>query len=94
VLCAIPWAVDDTKCWAQLDSYDLVSIANYDIARANTSALRNTEAAFDQIVQAGKLQQQLSQIRQELLEQERRAHTLDNWYHRGLIALGVLAIAL
>lgn len=95
VLCDIPldgvWSV---VCWKQLDAYDIVAKANYEIALANASALRKSDAAYDQLIEAGKLQSQLAQIRQDMLEQERRAHTLDNWFYRGVIALGLIGAAL
>lgn len=94
VLCTIPWPSDSVECWSRLDAYDVVANGNTEIAIANTSALRKTEAAYDSLVEAGKLQQQLSHIRQELLEEERRAHTLDNWYHRGLLVLFGAALVL
>lgn len=93
-LCSIPWDASDVGCWAKLDNYDIVAYGNTEIARANTRALRETELAYDRLVDAGKLQNELSQIRHELLEQERYAHRMDNFYHRGLIVLGVLLVAL
>lgn len=93
-LCSIPWDIDDIDCWRKLDAYDVVAIGNYDIAVANTEALRTTEMAYDVLVEAGKLQNQLSDIRQDLLDQERTAHTMDTWFYRGLITLGIVAVGL
>jgi len=89
-LCEIPW--DAVACWQRLDEYDIIAHGNTDIAVSNTAALRKTEAGYDAVIEAGKMQQQLSQIRQELLEQERKAHFWDNVGHRAFIALGVIAI--
>ena len=94
-LCAIPltgsWNVE---CWKRLSAYDLAATANTSIAQANANALRKSDASYDSLIEAGKLQSQLAQIRQQLLEQERRAHMMDNWFYRGLITLGLIGIAL
>ena len=91
-LCTIPWSETNVACWSALDDYDVISAANYDIAEANTAALRKTEAGYDHIVQAGRMQQELGEIRQELLDEERRGRWLDKWYYRGIIALGLIAV--
>jgi hypothetical protein len=89
-LCAIPldgiWPVE---CWLKLDAYDIVAIANTRLAGLNASALRKSDASYDALVEAGKLQQQLAIIRQDLLEQSRQAHKADRWYYRTIIALGL-----
>jgi len=90
VLCEIPrtgqWSVE---CWGALNEYDIIASANYDIAKANIEALGKTESAYDHLIEAGKLQQQLATIRKEMLDQERREHTWDNWFYRAVIA-GIL----
>ncbi len=69
-LCEIPWPAVDVHCWAALDAFDVIAAGNSDIAQANADALRNTEAANDALIQAGKLQQQLSDFYRELLQAE------------------------
>lgn len=92
-LCAIPldgvWPIE---CWKALDAYDIAASANYEIALANADALRKSDASYDALIEAGKLQQQLAVIRQEMLEQERQAHTRDNWFYRIVIVLGLIGI--
>ena len=94
-LCEIPstgsWPVE---CWKKLDAYDIAASANYEAAVLNASALRKSEAAYDSLIEAGKLQSQLAQIREEMLERERQAHTMDNWFYRFIIALGLIVAAL
>ena len=89
-LCEIPhngrWSAE---CWRMLDMFDIVASTNKVIAQANANALRTSDAAYDSLIEAGKLQQQLSRIRQEMLERERRAHTMDNWFYRITIILGI-----
>lgn len=91
-LCAIPWPVDSVDCWSRLDQYDIASSANVDIAMSNAEALRQTELAYDRMITAGKLQNELAQLRQELLEEERRQRELDKWWYRGIILAGLIAI--
>ena len=71
---------------------DIVDIAdgNYAIAVENAAALEDQARAYNQLIEVGELQQQFMQIREEQLERERRDHFVDNWFHRGLIALGIL----
>lgn len=71
---------------------DIVDIAdgNYAIAVENAAALEDQARAYNQLIEVGELQQQFMQIREEQLERERRDHFIDNWFHRGLIALGIL----
>ncbi len=92
-LCPLPstgqWSAE---CWLIfVDQYEIIAIGNTKIARSNAAALRKTEAAYDHIIEAGKLQQQLSIIRQELLEDERKQRAYDKWFYRAL--LGGLAVA-
>lgn len=87
VLCEIPsegrWS---TECWLIfVDKFEVIAIGNTEIARGNADALRKTEQAYDQLIEAGKLQQQLAQIRQQLLDDERQQRTYDRWYYRAII---------
>lgn len=90
-LCEIPssgvWPVE---CWKALDAYDFVANKNVEIAAKNADAFRTSEESYDRLLQAAKTQQQLGVIRQEMLDRERREHTLDNWFHRGVIVLGAI----
>ncbi len=93
-LCEIPWAADAVHCWAALDEFDLIADGNTKIAQANANALRNTDRANDSLIQAGQLQQQLSDFYRELLEDERQARWIDGMMYKSLIALGLIAAAL
>ena len=94
VLCQIPWQATDVHCWAALDAFDVIADGNTKIAQANADALRNTEGANDALIQAGQLQQQLSDFYRELLADERHARWIDSMMYKSLIALGVIAVAL
>jgi hypothetical protein len=93
-LCEIPWRAVDVHCWAALDAFDVIADGNTKIAQANADALRNTEGANDALIQAGQLQQQLSDFYRELLADERQARWIDGMMYKSLIALGVIAVAL
>ncbi len=94
-LCEIPrdgqWSLD---CWRALNEYDIVASGNTDIAIANTEALRKTEAGYDHLILAGQMQQEIAEIRQELLDEERKGRMMDKWFYRGVITLGLLAVSL
>lgn len=81
-------------CWAALDEFDIIAGGNTEIAQANANALRNTDRANDSLIQAGQLQQQLSDFYRELLQDERQGRWIDGMMYKSLIALGLLAAAL
>jgi hypothetical protein len=94
-LCEIPasgsWPLE---CWKKLDAHDIAAEANYIIAQENAAALRSSDNSYDELLGSAKVQQELSEIRQEMLERERQAHTMDNWFYRIIIALGLIGAAL
>jgi len=94
-VCEVPFdGIWPAECWLKLDAFDIVATANSSLAGLNASALRKSDASYDQLIEAGKLQQQLAIIRQDLLKQERQAHMMDNWFYRIIIALGLAGAAL
>ena len=82
-----------TEEFRSIVAYLTASGGNYDIALANAEALERQAAAYNYLIEAGRLQAQFAQIREEQLARERREHAQDNWFHRGLIALGLAAVA-
>ena len=98
ILCEISstgtWNASIAECWAIFEQYEEIAEFNYVAAQGNATGLRNAEAATLELIEAAKVQQQLSQIRQQMLERERRAHFLDNWFYRILIGLGLLGAVL
>lgn len=94
VLCEIPWRAVDVHCWAALDAFDVIADGNTKIAQANADALRNTEGANDALIQAGQLQQQLSDFYRDMLADERQGRWIDGMMYKALIGLGVIAVAL
>ena len=89
-LCAIPWTA--TECWAAVAEFEIVSEGNREIAQANAEALRAMEGAYDALIEAGKLQQQYAELREEMLQEERRDHLMDVWFYRGLLTIGGIAV--
>lgn len=80
--------------FAAIVNYTIVAGGNKDIADQNTAALEGLSRAYNHLIEAGKMQHQFTQIREEQLARERRAHEMDNWFYRGVIALGLIAVAL
>lgn len=76
--------------FARLLRYATVSGGNYEIAEANALALESMNEAYNSLIVAGQAQLSFTQVREEQLQQERRDHFIDNWFHRGLIALAIL----
>jgi len=81
-------------CWSAFAAFEIVAEGNTKIAQANANALRKTEAGYNSLVRAGEMQQQLTEFYDELLKEERREHSMDNWIYRILIALGIVAVTL
>jgi len=91
-LCMIPWTT--TECWATLDVYEDIAVDNFNLAQLNADIARDSDAAYDHILSAAKAQQEISKIREEMLEIERREHLFDNIKYLAIIGLGVLGVAL
>ena len=92
-------STDDTvtftkEAFRTLTLYVTAAGGNYDIAVANAEALERQSAAYNYLIEAGKLQRQFAQIREEQLAKERQDHIIDNLFHRGIIALGLIGLAL
>jgi hypothetical protein len=91
-LCEIPF--DTAECYQRLDVFEDVAIGNQELAQINADIARDSDAAYDHILSAAKQQQEIAQIRQEMLEAERRDHMWDNVWHKVLIVLLGLGYAL
>ncbi len=93
-LCPVPWPADDVQCWSQLDEFDIIAERNTDVAAANASALRNSDQAVAAFIEAGKLQQQLSNFYAEQYAAEKRAHWIDNAIAKTIAGLALIGLAL
>ncbi len=92
MLCAWPWT--DAECLTRLDVYEDIAEDNTTIAQLNADIIRDGEAAYDHILSGAKQQQEIGQIRQRMLEAERRDHFWDNLWHRSLILALAIGLAL
>ena len=77
-----------------LEAHHRAAVANEAIAKANALALAAQSRAYNALIDAGKMQREVAIIRQELLDIERRDHFVDNWFHRGIIAVVLIAVSL
>ena len=74
--------------------YLTVAGGNYDIALENAAALEDLSRSYNHLIEAGKLQNQFTQIREEQLARERTARWQDKWFYRGTIALILVGVSL
>lgn len=78
----------------RLDVFEDEAIDNKELAQLNADIARDSDKAYDHILAAAKAQQEIAQIRQEMLEAERRDHFWDNVWLKSLIILLGLGYAL
>jgi len=86
-------ATFDLEGLLQLDRVYKASLTNQTVAEQNALALeaRNTEVT--ELIECARYSTIWMEVREDMLEQERRGRSQDNWWYRGLIAVG-LAFAL
>ena len=88
---------DDSSVTYNIDQFAILvdymdaAEANESIATDNAEALESMERAYNHLIDAGKMQREVSILRQQLLDEERNAHLIDNMWHRGIIVLGIIA---
>jgi len=70
------------------------SLANKTVGDLNAAALQARNDEVNALIECVRHQNVWMEVREEMLEQERRDHTIDNLWHRGLIVLGVAAAVL
>ncbi len=87
-LCNIPF--ETVECYQRVEVFESEAEDNKKIAQLNADIARDSDEAYDHILSAAKAQQEIAQIRQEMLEAERRDHFWDIVWHRALIAVGIL----
>lgn len=63
--------------------------ANTVIAAENAAALAAQAAAYNQLIDAGRFMVEIAKIKEDQLAREVEDHRADNWYYRGMIALGL-----
>jgi len=83
-------ATFDVAGMQQLKRYRIASETNKLIAISNAAALQARNNEVIALQECSEHQRVWTEIREEMLQQERQDHFADNWFHRGLIALGIL----
>lgn len=84
----------DAGCVKQFMQFEATAEANTSKAEHNTSALRKSEEATRYVESCAAKNAEIARIRQDLLEQERFEHNMDNWFYRIIIVLGVAGAVL
>ena len=80
----------DTRCWKALEAYEIVAEANFQIGLSNVKALKNTEAGYSHLIQAGILQTRLTEFYMDELKREERGRFIDGLFYKTLIGLGII----
>jgi len=73
-----------------LEVWRVAALGNTEIAAAHADQVDDLRDAARSLVEAGKAQRKVAELRREILEEERRAHL---WEKTGLWAMLVLVIA-
>jgi hypothetical protein len=85
-------ATFDLEGMKRLKQYRIASETNMTIASDNAGALEARNESVNYLIECGKSAKAFAAVRQEQLDIERRDHFIDNWFYRGLIALGIIAV--
>jgi len=78
----------------QLTQVRVAAETNKKIAEENALAIESRNEEVNQLIECARYSRIWMEVREDMLEQERQAHFLDNLWHRGVIVLGVLAAVL
>jgi hypothetical protein len=70
------------------------AVTNEKVAKESALALDARNQEVNALIECARYQNVWIQVHAEDLKDEKREHFIDNWLHRGLIALGLIAVAL
>ena len=70
------------------------SLSNKTVGDLNAAALQARNEEVNALIECVRYQNVWMEVREDMLEQERNAHQIDNLWHRGIIVLGAIAVAL
>ncbi len=98
----MPQEVSSTEATATFDLEGLLqferlrkaSESNKTVGDLNAAALQARNDEVNALIECVRHQNVWMEVREDMLEQERSAHQIDNLWHRSLIALGVIAVTL
>jgi hypothetical protein len=74
-----------------LTAYGVAADANTDLAELNAIQAEKIAAAYGELAAAYQRQREISAIREDLLNQERRGRFIDGLFYKAMIGLGVVA---
>ena len=67
---------------------------NKRVAEENALAIEARNDEVNALIECSRYQKVWMEVREEMLKAERFDHTMDNYWHRAIILLGALAVAL
>jgi len=78
----------------QLTMVRVAAETNKRVAEENAMAIEARNEEVNQLIECARYSRIWMEVREDMLEQERQDHFLDNLWHRGVIVLGAIAVAL
>jgi hypothetical protein len=87
-------ATFDFEGMLQFERLRKASLGNKMVGDLNAAALQARNDEVNALIECVRHQNVWMEVREDMLEQERNAHQIDNLWHRGVIALGLIAVAL
>ena len=73
----------------QLTQLRVAAVTNKRVAEENALAIEARNEEVNALIECSRYQKIWMEVREDMLEQERHDHMLDNLWHRGVIVLGV-----
>lgn len=98
----MPVAIDSTEDWATFDRAGVVALTkvwvaagtNKTVASENALAIESRNEEVNQLIECARYSKIWMEVREDMLEQERKDHQFDNYWHRGVILALALGLAL
>jgi hypothetical protein len=84
----------DLEGLLQFQRLRAASESNKTVGDLNAAALQARNDEVNALIECVRHQNVWMEVREEMLDQERKAHQIDNLWHRGLIVFGVVAAVL
>lgn len=73
----------------QMERFRQAAIANTQVAELNAQALEARNESVNALIECSRYQKIWMEVREDMLEQERHDHMMDNIWHRAIIVVGV-----
>ncbi len=98
----MPSAVSQTEDTATFDRAGVVALTqvriaadtNSTIAQENALAIESRNEEVNQLIECARYSKIWMEVREDMLDQERKDHQFDNYWHRGVILALALGLAL